>query len=87
MKHYERYHHEGRIVPFAQDSAGGLANMALQFINFIYQGITNGISREGLISEKERIEHKKRFADTLSAVAAKHRVPVLLRWVFRQLMT
>jgi hypothetical protein len=73
VKHYERYHHEGIIVPFPQDSAGGLANKAIQFTNFIYQGITNGISR-GWISEKERFAHKKRFADTLSAVAAKHRV-------------
>jgi hypothetical protein len=36
-------------------------------------GITNGISRRW-ISEQERIVDKKRFADTLSAVAAKHRV-------------
>ena len=33
VKHCERYHHKGRIVPFAQDSAGGL-----QFTNFLYHG-------------------------------------------------
>ena len=82
---YERYHHEGRIVPFAQDSAGGLADKEIQFTNFIYQGVTNGISR-GWISGKERIAHKKRFADTLSAVAAKHRGLDIIA-IFRQWMT
>ena len=38
VKHYEMYHHEGRIVPFAHDMSGGLANKAIQFTNY-------GISR------------------------------------------
>jgi hypothetical protein len=81
VKHYEMYH-EGRIVAFAQDSAGGLAHKAIQFTNFLYQCISNGISR-GRISEQERIAHKKKFADTLSVVAAKHRVLDIIAMVFQ----
>ena len=45
MKHYEKYHREGRIVPIAQHSAGGLAIGAIKCINFLYQGISEGVSR------------------------------------------
>ena len=44
MKHYVRYHHEGRIVPIAQDSAGDLAERTIKFIIFLNQAISDGVS-------------------------------------------
>ena len=41
-KHCEKYHYEGSIVSFSQDSAGVLADGAFKFVNFLFQG-----SREG----------------------------------------
>ena len=44
VKHYEKYHHEGRIVSIAKDLARDLADGTIKFIIFLNQAISDGVS-------------------------------------------
>ena len=71
-KGYERFLHDGDVIGFAADSAGGLSDSAVKFINRVY---CKAKSDELSIwhSDKGRVTCKKRFVDGLSCIFAKHR--------------
>ena len=71
-KDYARYLHDGDVIGFAADSAGGLSDSAVKFINRVYCK-PKSVEFSIWHSDKDRVTCKKRFVDGLSCILAKHR--------------
>jgi hypothetical protein len=54
-KNYERYHHEGRIVPIAQDFAGALADGHLKLSILFIMVFRMECREDGSVSRRESL--------------------------------
>lgn len=75
---YDQYLHEGNLISFAVDSAGGLSDAARKFINDLYAKPKSD-ELSFWTCDKDRITLKVRFIDSLSCILARHRAMDIIR--------
>jgi hypothetical protein len=76
---YKRWDHDGRIIPFALDTAGGISKNTLKFIQKMFSRKDQHGNIRDWPSEAYRVLHKKRFMDRISQVLRIERVKMTLR--------